>query len=76
MGKKANASRKALFDSLKQDGRLDVPAIRVRKRRETKSKSQEIVQFEWCCEIKHAGNLPSGFRRCIDCPLDGGPDGC
>jgi len=74
MGKKTNESRKALFDTLKASGQLDVPLYR--KRKETKSKGEEIDQFGWCCERKHAGQLPEGFRRCIDCPLDSRPHDC
>lgn len=74
MGKKTNESRKALFDRLKMSGQLDVPVYG--RRSKTKSAPKETEQFQWCCEVKHQGNLPSGFRRCIDCPLDSRPDAC
>lgn len=74
MGKKTNESRKALFDRLKKSGQLDVPVYA--RRTKTKAPPEEIKQFPWCCEIKYAGNLPSTFRHCIDCPLDSGPDSC
>lgn len=64
VGKKSNDKRRELFEKLKEEGRLQRPAI---KRKKPPKPDAVALPPKCYCEEKF-GPLPESFRRCSDCP--------